>query len=139
MLTKTITYEDFNGVKRTETFHFNLSRTEIVELEMSTEGGIADAIQKLADAKDMVSIFKLYKDIIKKSYGVKSDDGRRLVKSDEIFSAFESTNAYDEFFMELCSDTDKAIEFITGIMPKEAAEKALKEAEAQKAALLNAA
>ena len=83
MLKKTITFEDYNGVKRTEDFYFNLSKAEVVEMEMSTSGGLAEMIQNIVKAEDSAAIIKIFKDLILKAYGEKSLDGKRFVKMDE--------------------------------------------------------
>lgn len=117
MIKKTITYTDYNGVERTENFYFNLSKAEIMEMEMSTDGGMAESVQKIVDAKDVPAIIRVFKDLVLKAYGVKSDDGRRFIKSKELAEAFEQTEAYSEIFMELATDADAAAKFINGIVP----------------------
>ena len=80
MLKKTITYTDYNGVERKEDFYFNLTKAELMEMEMSTEGGLAERIQKVVDTKDVPSIIKIFKDLVLKAYGEKSADGKRFIK-----------------------------------------------------------
>ena len=110
MLKKTITYVDYNGNERTETedYYFNLSKAEIMEMEMSTTGGLAEMIQKIVAAQDAPAIIKVFKDLILKAYGEKSADGKRFIKSDEIRDAFSQTEAYSQLFMELATDADAA-------------------------------
>ena len=122
MLKKTITYEDYNGVTRTEDFYFNLSKAEIAEMELSTTGGMAEMIRKIIDSQDTPSIVKIFKNILFKAYGEKSPDGRRFMKSEEISTAFSQTEAYSQLFMELATDADKAAAFINGIVPELPAE-----------------
>jgi hypothetical protein len=117
MIKKTITYTDYNGVERTENFYFNLSKAEIMEMEMSTAGGMAESIQKIVDAKDAPAIIRVFKDLVLKAYGVKSDDGRRFMKSKELSEEFAQTEAYSQIFMELATDADAAAKFVNGIMP----------------------
>lgn len=119
MIKKTMTYTDYNGVERTEDFYFNLTKAEIVEWEYSTEGGLFEVLDKLTKAKESTKIIKYFKDIILKSYGEKSDDGKRFVKSKEISEAFSHTEAYDQLYMELFTDSGVASEFIKGILPKD--------------------
>lgn len=118
MLTKTITYTDYNGVERTEKFYFNLTEAEVLEMELSKAGGLSDSITKVVEAKDVPTIIKIFKDLILKAYGVKSDDGRKFIKSDELRNDFAQTEAYSKLFMELAFDADKAAEFVNGITPK---------------------
>lgn len=117
MFKKTVTYTDYNGVERTEDFYFNLNQAELTEMELSTTGGLADMIKKIIDAQDTPSIIKTFKELLLKSYGEKSADGRRFVKSKEISDAFSQTEAYSMIFMELATDDEKAADFINGIVP----------------------
>lgn len=117
MLKKTITYEDFNGVERTEDFYFNLTEAECVEWQLGTEGGLVEMIEKIVAAKDSKALIEIFKDLVLKAYGEKSADGRRFMKTAEIREAFSQTNAYSIIFMELAKDDIAANEFIKGIIP----------------------
>lgn len=117
MLKKTIKYTDYNGVERTEDFYFNLSKAEVMEMEMSTTGGLAEMINRVVAAQDTPSIIKIFKDLILKAYGEKSADGKRFIKSPEIADAFSQTEAYSILFMELATDADAASAFVNGITP----------------------
>lgn len=117
MLKKTITYVDYNGVERTEDFYFNLSKAEVAEMELSVQGGFSKMLDEIVASKDNVQIVNLFKQMVLKSYGEKSPDGRRFIKSEEIAQAFAQTEAYSEIFMELALNEDKAAEFVNGIMP----------------------
>lgn len=125
MLKKTITYTDYNGTERTEDFYFNLSKAEIMEMEMGTVGGLAEMIQKVVATQDVPSIIKIFKDLILKAYGEKSADGRRFMKEDEngrkLFKNFEQTEAYANLFMELATNADSAAAFVNGIVPADMA------------------
>ena len=117
MLKKTITYTDYNGNERTEDFYFNLSKAEIMEMEMSTAGGLTEMIQKIVAAQDTPAIIKVFKEIILKAYGEKSPDGKRFIKSEELSTAFSQTEAFSQLFMELATDADAAAKFVNGIIP----------------------
>ena len=117
MLKKTITYADYNGVERTEDFYFNLSKAEVMEMEMTTTGGLAEQITKIIAAQDNPSIIKIFKNLVLKSYGEKSPDGKRFIKNDELRTAFSETEAYSNLFMELATNTDAATSFVNGIVP----------------------
>ena len=137
MLKKTITYTDYDGVERTEDFYFNLSKAEVAEMELSSQGGMEKLIQQIAVTQDRKRLIDLFKTIILKSYGEKSLDGRRFVKSKELSDAFSQTEAYSELFMQLATDSDMAGKFINGILPKTDAspEEMAKAQETAKAAL----
>lgn len=117
MIAKTITYTDYNGLERTETFYFNLTEAEALEWEMSAVGGLSEYIRKIVGANDIPSLVRFFKDIVLKAYGEKSADGRRFIKNDEVRDAFAQTEAYSKLFMELATDADKAAEFVNGITP----------------------
>lgn len=122
MLKKTITYTDYNNVKRTEDFYFNLSKAEIVEMQISTSGGLVEMINKIVKAQDNAAIVKIFKELILKAYGEKSPDGKRLEKSEAISNAFAQTEAYSDLFMELATDADAAAAFVNGIIPADLAD-----------------
>lgn len=117
MLKETITYTDYNGTERTEDFYFNLTKAEIMEMEMGTAGGLAEMIQRIVAAQDAPAIIKIFKDLVLKAYGEKSADGKRFMKSDEIATAFSQTEAYSILFMKLATDADAAAKFVNGIVP----------------------
>lgn len=119
MLKKTITYTDFEGVQRTEDHYFNLSKTELMRMELSTEGGLGKKLEAISKSGNVPELVKMFETLIKSSYGIKSDDGKRFVKNDTITEDFINSAAYDELFMELISNTDEAINFFKSIMPGE--------------------
>lgn len=119
MLKKTITYTDYNGSERTEDFYFNLSKAEVMEMEMSTSGGLAEMITRIVAAQDAPAIIKIFKELVLKAYGEKSPDGKRFIKSEDIATAFSQTEAYSQLFMELATDADAAAAFVNGIVPKD--------------------
>ena len=118
MVVKKIKYTDFNGVEREEEFMFNLTEAEITEMELTTDGGLSDSIKKIISAQDTPEIIKTFKMLLLKSYGEKSADGRRFIKSDELSKEFTQTNAYSQLFMELAYDDKAAVAFINGIIPE---------------------
>lgn len=130
MLKKTITYEDFNNETVSEDLFFHLSKAELVELEMSHKGGLGAALQRIIEAEDGKAIIAEFKNIILSSYGKKSDDGRRFIKNQTLREEFESSEAYSTLFMELVTNTDAAIEFINGVIPKGMVEEAERVAQA---------
>ena len=125
MLKKTITYTDFNGIERTEDFYFNLTKAEIAEMELEIPGGMTAMINRITQSQDTPSLIKLFKDLILRSYGKKSDDGRRFIKNQDVVDEFKDSEAYSELFMELATNADAASAFVNGIVPKvpEAAKK----------------
>lgn len=126
MLKKTIKYTDFNGEEQSEDFFFHLSKAELVELELSHEGGLSESMTKIVAAQDGAAIIKEFKNIVLLSYGVKSPDGKRFIKNQQLREEFESSEAYSTLFMELVTNTDAAIEFINGVVPGDLAAEAAK-------------
>lgn len=123
MIAKSIKYTDYNGVERDEKFLFNLSKAELMEMEMGTTGGLAEMIQKIVETQDVPSIIKIFKELILKAYGEKSADGKRFIKVNDqgvpLSIAFSQTEAYSQLFMELATDSNKASEFVKGIIPND--------------------
>ena len=116
MYKKVIKYEDFNGQTREDTFYFNLSKAELMEMELSTKAGVEEMIRMLIATKDNAKIVETYKGLILKSYGIKSEDGTRFIKTKELRDSFEQSNAYSEFFIELLSDPDEQIRFMNSVI-----------------------
>ncbi len=123
MLKKTITYTDYNGVERTEDFYFNLNESEITEMQYGFEGGLAQMLMKIINAQDAPAIIRVMKEIVLKSYGEKSPDGKRFIKSKELSEAFSQTEAYNQLYMELATDDKKGADVVNAIIPKTTAQK----------------
>ena len=119
MLKKTITYTDFDGNERTEDFYFNLSKSELILLETTTPGGYVAMLQRIIDSKDNIELMNVFTDLIKKSYGVKSEDGKHFVKNEKYLDEFLSSAAFDQMFTEFFTTEDAAAEFAKGIIPKQ--------------------
>lgn len=117
MLKKSITYTDLNGVERTEEFLFNLSKPEIIKMQSSVKGGYDVRLKGIANELDGAAIMEFFEDLIKKSYGEKSEDGKRFMKSEEISRAFMESPAYEVLFEELVTDDEAAANFVNAVMP----------------------
>ena len=119
MLKKTVTYEDYNGVEHTEDFYFNLTKVECMELEygFGADETLSGSIQTLINAGDMATVIKTIKKIVLTSYGIKSPDGKRFIKNDTIRTEFEENPAFEQIYWELVTNSEKAADFLTGIMP----------------------
>lgn len=118
MLAKKVTYTDYNGEERTETFYFNLTKAEVTEMQLTHPGGYAEYIQRIIDSKQQEEIVAIFKDLLLKSYGEKSEDGKYFRKSKEISENFSNTEAYSEIFVELMTNADEAAKFVNGVMPQ---------------------
>ena len=121
MIKKTITYEDFDGKQQTEDFYFNLTKAELIEMEVSEGGGLGEYLAKIGESNDGAKIIEWFKKIVLISYGEKSPDGKRFVKNQELRDSFASSEAYSELFMELATNAKAASEFMNGVVPKDLA------------------
>lgn len=137
MLKETIKYVDFNGTEREEDYYFNLTKTELIRMEMNKNGSLTGLLTKITKANDMPEIFEAMENLILKSYGEKSTDGRRFDKSEEISANFMNSLAYDVLFDKLTTDANYAYKFLMGILPAELADKASKDPEILKLAAAN--
>lgn len=131
MLVKTIEFEDYNGNKLTEDHYFNLNKAEIIKW-VTTDGDytLDKKLARLFKAGNGKEVMSTFDDLIRASYGIKSLDGKRFEKSEEILRSFVETEAYSVLFTELVTDAKKAADFIKGIIPKDMAaeiEKIMKE------------
>ena len=119
MLKETISYIDYNDVERKEDFYFNLNKAELMNMSLSVDGGLEAKIRKIIQTRNVPELQKIFQDLILKSYGQKSDDGKRFIKSEELTKEFTESEAYVNLYMELSMDAEKAVKFINGIMPKD--------------------
>ena len=119
MLKKAITYTDFNGQEHTEDFYFNLTKAELIELEMGFEGGLSEGLKKIVASADGNAIMKEFKRILLTSYGQRSPDGKRFVKNQQLRDEFEATEAYSVLFVSIVTDPEAAADFVRGIMPQD--------------------
>jgi hypothetical protein len=126
VLKKTVEYEDFNGEMIKEDLFFNLTKAELVELELSEEGGLASALQRIIDSEDGRGIVQQFKKILMMAYGKRSEDGRKFFKNQYMRDEFESSEAYSTLFMELVTDAEYAAEFVNAIIPSGLAEETAK-------------
>lgn len=133
MLKRDVTYETYDGETVTETFYFNITQPELLEMEVAIEGGFGEFLKRIVKAQNEKALIEEFKKIILFSYGVKSEDGKRFIKSDELRRDFEQTAAYATLFMELATNDGLAVAFLQGIFPKsmqEEIQKATQEATA---------
>lgn len=121
MLKREIKFEDFNGDSVKETHYFNLTKAEVIELELSAKGGLQQMITRIIAAGDHATLVTEFKKIILASIGKRSDDGKRFYKSDEITMDFQASGAFDALFFELATDEKAGADFCIGILPKDMA------------------
>lgn len=117
MLKKTITFEDLDGNPVTEDFYFHLSKAEVAEMEMSVKGGLTTYLQRIVAEEDGPKLIEMFKDLLTRTVGKRSEDGRRFIKNQEIIDDFVQSDAYSEMFIELASNAEQAAAFVNGIVP----------------------
>ena len=134
MLKKTIKSIDFDGNERVDECYFNMSKSELTEMEMSEQGGFDKYVEKIVETKDTKQIYQIFKEIVLMSYGEKSHDGKYFIKKKTVDGQiirlrdeFEQTAAFDELMMELLSDEKASADFVNNIIPKELAENVAKQ------------
>ena len=121
MFKKTIKFEDYNGIERTETHYFNLTKSELVKWEASVNGGLSEHLKRTVAELNGGEIIAFVDDLIAKSYGVKTIDGKGFDKNPKNLEAFKQSPAYDEMFMELVTKSETLAEFVNGIIPADLA------------------
>lgn len=112
-----VKYEDLNGKPHEKTLYFNLSRAEMIKMELASPNGLQEDLTTLVESGDRAKIIETFDGIIDKAYGVKSPDGQRFIKNQEVLDEFKQSGAYDEFFVELLTKPDVAEAFVRGIVP----------------------
>lgn len=117
MIKKTVTYTDFDGNERTEDFYFHLTEQELTEWELSVDGGLSGVLTRIVNSRDNKKLVEIFKDLLIKSYGVKTPDGRGFIKNEEALNNFIYTQAFSDIYMELATDDKAASEFVNGVIP----------------------
>lgn len=126
MIKKTVTYTDYNGNTRTEDFYFDLSEDNILEMAVSKDGGMEEFLRRIIQEKDQGEMVRLFRELLRLTYGEKSDDGKYFIQNDAVFEKFKSTRAYEKIFMELAFNSDAAADFVNKVIPSDLAEKIAK-------------
>ena len=127
MIKKTVTYTDFDGNERTEDFYFHLTEQELSEWELSVDGGLSGVLTRIINSKDDKKLIEIFKELLIKSYGVKTPDGRSFIKNKESLDSFIYTQAFSDIYMELATDDKAASEFVNGVIPAHLVDEATKE------------
>jgi hypothetical protein len=114
-----VEYEDFEENQVKEDLYFHMSKMELIDMELSHEGGLSTILPEMLQKKDLGEIIRLFRLVIKRAYGKKSEDGRRFEKSDEDAEQFMNSPAFDALFTKMVSDPEQFTKFITGLIPKD--------------------
>lgn len=138
MIKKNITYVDFDGEERTDAFYFNLSKAELMDIELDYGGNMSAAMNTMLEKRDLQGVLRLLGKLVRKAYGEKSGDGRRFLKNQEVEDSFATTDAYSNLLIELVNDEQKLRAFVTGVIPADVrneVEKKMAEAPAEEPAV----
>lgn len=127
MIKKTVTYKDFDGNERTEDFYFHLTEQELTEWELSIDGGLSGVLKRITQSTDTRKIMEIFKELLIRSYGVKTSDGRGFIKNKEVLDNFTCTQAFSDLYMELATNDKAASEFVNGVIPEHLMREANKE------------
>lgn len=120
MIVYTETYTDYDGTQRTEDFRFHFNQAELMEMELSTEGGFSARVNRIINANSHPELLQVMKTFVLDAYGVKSEDGRRFMKDADIRRAFVESPVYSKIFMRLTTGpnaAEEAAKFINGVTP----------------------
>lgn len=117
MLKETINYTDFDGNDRTRVAYFHISKPELMELEASEKEGFSNILREIVETRDLQGLLSNFKKIIHLAYGVKSPDGDRFIKNEEVWEEFSQSGAYEELYMKLATNADYASHFVNEIIP----------------------
>lgn len=117
MYCKHIKFEDLDGNPVEGDYYFNMTKAELLKLELSTNGGWEAKMKKLLETRNQAELVRIFDELLLDSYGVRSDDGLRFIKSPELSARFKQTGAYDELFTELVTNEEAALEFFKKVIP----------------------
>lgn len=129
MYKKTIAYYTYDDEpeKIVEDFYFNINRAEIIQMQWGIKGGFEKYMTELLIKRDEPKILEFFTDLVKKSYGKRSPNGRGFIKNQEILDEFVQSEAYSELLTELVSNEEAASEFITNVFSSMDKRKATRE------------
>lgn len=122
MLKEVIKYTDFDGNEREEEFRFHLTKAELAEMNFSAKGGLEKMIMRIVNERDTAELIKIFRELLLRSYGKVSDDGRRFIKNAELREEFEQTQAFSDLYMRFLEDPDQLVAFIEKVVPPDVAQ-----------------
>lgn len=131
MVHKTITYEDYDGVERTEECWFNLNEIEVVELAMDLPDDFTESVseaksdmeiaEKMMEDFGRKGIMDFIKSLVLKSYGVRN--GKAFIKNDKVKEEFEYSALFPAIVMDLMTSDEEASNFVNKLIPSKLAAK----------------
>jgi hypothetical protein len=129
MFRHTVKYTDFNDKAREETFEFNLTKEEIMSMELGVDGGFSELLKRMSELQNIPKLLEYFKQFVLKAYGERSGDGRSFIKvrdGKKLAEDFVQTAAFSEMFIDLFSDSKKAAKFMNGLVPQDLRDEVIK-------------
>lgn len=117
MLKKEVNYTDFDGNEVKDVLWFHLNEIEIKEMDKDISGGLIKYMEKIIDTDNADALIDIFKDLMIRSYGIKTPDGKHFYKNDEIKNDFIHSAVFPKLYMEFITNTNAAVDFINGIVP----------------------
>lgn len=117
MLKKEFTYTDYDGKTQIEVGYFNMTKAEIAAMQVKMDGKYIDYLQDLVAGNHIEKLFNIFRELVLDSYGKKSDDGKRFVKTPELRADFEASIPFSDMLIDLISSGDKMSAFTKAILP----------------------
>lgn len=142
MLKQEIKFTDLDGNEQVETVYFNMTKSELSKMELreatikgeEVTGGFRERILKVTEGGNGGEIIDMIETVIRESVGTRSEDGKKFYKTEQAAADFMASMAYDELFMQLVTDADKASQFMNAIVPKDISDSMTVEAQKAKTA-----
>lgn len=124
MYITTVKYEDFDGktIKKNLLFHMSTKDWVKADAEKKAVGGYEQYLSKqLGEPGSNVEpavVLETLEDIIRRSYGERSEDGEKFVKDPERTDHFMESLAYDAFLDDLIYTDGFSTAFVQALIPK---------------------
>lgn len=116
MITKIVKYNNVDGEACEEKLYFNLTLSEAMDMEFADGKRLSERLMNVENADEGEQV-NLVQNLILSAYGEKSEDGKRLIKNDEIRENFKQSLVYDAFLRELLANPNEAQKFMETLIP----------------------
>lgn len=117
MFTVNVTYIDFDDQEYTERLYFNMTKVEFMRWQAESGDNLTERMKTALEKHDSSKIMDYFEELIRRSYGEKSDDGKRFVKDPQKTRDFMTSAAYDELFWRITQNQEECNAFMRGVLP----------------------
>lgn len=116
---------NLDGEEIRETYYFNITRTELIRVLAkwgidSDDAEVYEDFRRHVDGlvadKDIDGVMSMFDDLLSIAVGIKSSDGKHLVKPDDIWPRFRASSCYSDLLIDLAKDSSKMQSFMDGIL-----------------------